>query len=146
MTARILSFPGAYRENPAEKLQIVEDDFAAKVTTEADRHFWIRVEKDPGETIVVSDFVPGGLADYGLAAGLRLALRTLEMSDRKEILFKDLIPDGTGRPLFGLRLEQMAERAKRAATVVAADTGRQVAAFSIRTRGDKMDALARFTS
>lgn len=146
MTARILSFPGVYRENPASTLQIIEDDFAAKVTAEADRRFWIRVEKDPGETIIVSDFALGSLAEHGLVAGLRLALRTLEMADRKEILFKDLIPDGTGRPLFGLRLEQMAERVKRAAGVVAADTGREVEAFSIRTRGDKMDALVRFTN
>ncbi|HWK67693.1 MAG TPA: hypothetical protein VNS34_22450 [Rhizobiaceae bacterium] len=145
MTARILSFPGVHRENPASKLQIIEDDFAAKVTAETDRRFWIRVEKDPGETIVVSDFVLGSLAEQGLVAGLRLALRTLEMQDRKEILFKDLLPDGTGRPLFGLRLEQMAEQVKRAAGVVAADMGREVTAFSIRTRGDKMDALARFS-
>lgn len=144
MTARILSFPGAIPHQPAARLRLVEDDFAAKVTAESDKRFWIRVERDCGDAIVVSDFIRGELAERELIAGLRLALRALDLSGRNEIRFRDIVPGGISKPLFGLRLEQITECVKRASSAVAADSGRKVAAFSIRPQGDKMDAVARF--
>lgn len=145
MTARILSFPGAIPNQPAARLRLVEDEYAAKVTADSDQRFWVRVERDPGDTIVVSDFIRGELAERELIAGLRLALRALDASGRNEIRFKDIVPGGMGKPLFGRRLEQMTECVKRASRAVAADSGRQIAAFNIRPQGDKMDAVARFS-
>lgn len=143
MTARILPFPGATPHHPAARLQLLEDDYSAKVMADTDQRFWVRVERDSGDSIVVSDFVRGELAERELIAGLRLALQALDISGRREIRFKDIVPaDGT--PLFGLRLERMAECVKRASNAIAADSGRTVCAFNLRPRGDKMDAVARF--
>lgn len=144
MTARILPFPGANPHHPAARLQLLEDDYSAKVMADTDQRFWVRVERDSGDSIVVSDFIRGELAERQLIAGLRLALRALDISGRQEIRFKDIVPGGTGKPLFGLRLERMTECVKRASSAIAADSGRTVCAFSIRPRGDKMDAVARF--
>jgi hypothetical protein len=144
MSARILRFPGAIPNHPPARLRLVEDEYAAKVTADGDRRYWVRVERDGGDLIVVSDFVGGELDEIELIAGLRLALRALGHTDRDAIRFMDLVPGGMGKPLFGLQLEQVTERVKRVCWAIAADSGRRVVAFNVRPRGDKMDALARF--
>lgn len=144
MSARILRFPGVIPNHPPARLRLLEDEYAAKVSADADRRFWVRVEREGGDTIVVSDFVAGELAESDLIEGLRLALRALDHRGRAGIRFMDIVPGGMDKPLFGMRLEQATELVKRVSRMIAADSGRRVVTFNVRTRGDKMDAIARF--
>ncbi|MGO4831485.1 hypothetical protein AB4144_04185 [Rhizobiaceae sp. 2RAB30] len=144
MSARILSFPGAIPNHPPARLRLLEDEYAVKVSADADRRFWVRVEREGGDTIVVSDFVGGDLAESDLIEGLRLALRALDHRGGSGIRFMDIVPGGMDKPLFGMRLEQATELVKRVSWAIAADGGRRVTTFNVRTRGDKMDAIALF--
>ncbi|BCH20691.1 hypothetical protein MesoLjLc_04650 [Mesorhizobium sp. L-8-10] len=145
MSARILRFPGAIPNHPPARLRLIEDEYAAKVTADADRRFWVRVEREGGDTIVVSDFAVGELSESDLIEGLRLALRALDHRGRAAIRFMDIVPGGMDKPLFGMRLERAAELVKRLSWAIASDSGRRITAFNICQRGDKMDAVARFS-
>lgn len=142
MTARVLIFSDAARKRQRARLTLAEDDYAIKVTSDDDPHFWVRVERGGGGSIVVSDFIRGNLTDDDLIEGLRLAVRSLGGPDRTQIVFRDMVPCAADAGRAAVRMERVAESARRAARAMAADGSRRMAAFGVRPRGGKMDAVA----
>ena len=145
MTARILQFPGAGAQSERTNLLVVEDEFSAKVEADTDQLFWVRVEKDFSDTIVVSDFNRGGLAERDLIRGLQLAVAASGAADRSKIVFKDLVSATAEGAQFGFKLEQATETIKRACKALALANRRNLASFKITPRGRKMDAQASFS-
>jgi hypothetical protein len=145
MTARILQFPGTVAQSERANLLVVEDEFSAKVETDADKLFWVRVEKDFSDTIVVSDFIRGGLAEKDLIRALQLAVAASGAADRSKIVFKDLVSAAAEGAQFGFKLEQATEAIKRACSALALANRRKLASFKIAPRGRKMDAQASFS-
>ena len=142
MVAKIVRFPEKVTQPELAPLRLAEDDFSVKVMSDDDAHFWVRIEKDDSDTVVVSDFLQGGLSEADLVVGLRMALKAARMSHRRRVLFRDIVPGGAEKPLFALRLQQTSDCVKRAVTAIAADGGRTLATFAIVPRGNKMDVAA----
>jgi len=145
MTAQILQFPGTAAQSELANLLVREDEFSASVGVDADRLFWVRVEKDRSDTIVVSDFNRGGLAEKELIRALQLAVAASGAADRSKIVFKDLVSAGAQGAQFGFKLEQATETIKRACKALALANRRKLASFRITPRGRKMDAQACFS-
>lgn len=81
---------------PAVRLALTEDDFALKVTSAEDPRFWIRIEKNTAQDVVVTDFTAGGLAPGALVAGLAKALDGFGLVDGSLVVFRDIVPGGEG--------------------------------------------------
>jgi hypothetical protein len=147
MSAVILTFPTAASavKPPVAELDVTGDDYSVKVQAAEDDRFWVRVERNFGETITVTDFARGELPETDLIGGLKLAIQALGIADRRRIVFRDIVPGGMDKALFAFRLEQATECAKRAATAIAADSGCLLRDFRIEHRAGKMDAVASFS-
>jgi hypothetical protein len=145
MTARILQFPRTVAQSRRPNLLVVEDAFSTKVEAEADQRFWVRVEKDESDTVVVSDFNRGSLAEEDLIRALQLAVAAAGAADRSKIVFKDLVSAAALGAQFGFKLERSTEMVKRACNALALANRRKLASFRITPRGRKMDAQASFS-
>ncbi len=93
------------------------DAFSAQFSRPEDPRFWIRIELPAGEDAIVSDFFPGALDDYQMAAALAQALERLEIRRLSSLTFRKLGPVGA---------DETAEVLQR--------IGRVLDAFAVRTR------------
>ena len=71
------------------------DAFSAQFSRPEDPRFWIRIELPAGEDAIVSDFFPGALDDYQMAAALAQALERLEIRRLSSLSFRKLGPVGS---------------------------------------------------
>ncbi|MCQ8782273.1 hypothetical protein [Mangrovibrevibacter kandeliae] len=135
------------RQTPAGQpseapLRVGGDDYSVKVETEADKLFWIRVERTDDHRALITDYIQGEMSEADLLSGLLLALGEAGASRRPEIVFENIVPRTPDRALYGIRLQQMSEKLRRACNAVASATDRSVTRFEIRARGEKMDVVA----
>ncbi|WP_137929175.1 hypothetical protein [Mesorhizobium comanense] len=129
--------------DPELDLLVREDDFSVRVERSDDPRFWVRVERETGDSIVVTDYNAGSRPDQELAAGVALALRTLRRPLDK-VIFRDMFPLGMEGPDLPVKMIQATEALKKICLHIAAETGQEVASFNLEPRRGKLDAIAVF--
>ena len=98
-------------------LSLRQDEFSAQFSRPGDPHFWIRIELPLSDKLMISDFFPGELDDYQMAAAFAQALERLEIRRLSSLTFRKLGPAGA---------DETAEVLQR--------IGRVLDAFAVRTR------------
>ncbi len=143
MTAQIIPFPVRQAQAPRPELQLKTDDYSVRVTSPADRIFWVRAKLAKGE-LVVTDFNPGGLDESMLQQALDMIVAHYGAGTCEQVVFRNLVPHAESEQRYSMLLHRAAERAKRACAAYAAVTGRIVNSFRLAARGEQVDAVAVF--
>jgi hypothetical protein len=76
-------------------LSLRQDEFSAQFSRPGDPHFWIRIELPLSDKLMISDFFPGELDDYQMAAAFAQALERLEIRRLSSLSFRKLGPVGS---------------------------------------------------
>jgi hypothetical protein len=127
--------------DPGAELSVGGDDFSVRVEHRGDPRFWVRIERDTSDGVVVTDFTPGDRPEDELEAGLLRGIEALQGAPFSQVVFRDLVPGGDEDRL---KIYQSAGLARRLATFLAESLRRPILDFTLVPRRDKLDAVARY--
>lgn len=71
-------------------LQRRSDDFSEQFSLPGDPKFWIRYELPLGTPLIVTDFFPGALDTYQMAAAFLQSLAMIDQGRAERIIFRNL--------------------------------------------------------
>ena len=138
------SRPAQFAGAPRQRLSLVRDDIAIRVESEIDARFWVRLEVEGVDELVVTDFTAGGRPEVELIDAMVMAVEALEPGPFRRMVFRDLIPAGHQSAQFPVRVVEAFDRVKRLAEAVADAEGRSVATATMEPRRGKLDAIIQF--
>jgi len=134
----------AVAPDPAAELVVGGDDFSVRVESRLDPRFWVRIERETGGGIVVTDFTAGSRPEAELKAAFLLGVEALNVADFDRVVFRDLVPSGDQSEGFPVKVIQSADLAKRLAAALAEARNRPVRGFTMEPRRRKLDAIVQF--
>lgn len=131
-------------DDPAAELVVGGDDYSIRVESKLDPRLWVRIERETGGGVVVTDFTAGSRPESELKAALLLGFDALMAPEFSRVVFRDLVPAGDQVEGFPIKVIQSADLAKRLAAALGEATGRAVKSFTMEPRRGKLDAIVVF--
>ncbi|WP_299891833.1 hypothetical protein [uncultured Ruegeria sp.] len=95
------------------KLTFQQDEFSVKLTLTDDPKFWWRVEKTNGDTLLITDFMPGAQNDQTMAIALKNLMAQSGQTPPLTVIFHDLVPGSPEPGAYRIRLNDVAQSLER---------------------------------
>jgi hypothetical protein len=126
-------------------LSIREDTLSVQYSLASDPHFWIRVVKPVGQTLIVSDALQGSQSPEGMEKALAAVLTKHVDSNVNAITFANIAPSHPAEKTAQRRVADRFDHLSAAVRSWACVAGREVANGHLDLDHDSFAAVFRLT-